>query len=314
MNEVAIAPDRTKFIGGSDIASILNISPWRSAVELWEDKRKPRVQGPERKVLTRGKRWESVVAEMLVAELERQGHKVEIVNANARYVDPKFPMFACEIDFEVRLDGEQEITNVELKTVHPFKLKEWGDSGTDSAPIWYMAQAMWGLGITGRRRCIIAALFGADDLKTYPVDRDEATINAMRDRAAKFWSEHVLPGVPPNPVRLSDLDVLHPQESEANALLADDELTAKVLRLRAIDKEIKARTAEAEALEFDIKLVMGPCSEVIVADSSAITWKSRPHTYLDQAALKEAHPKLAKEFTRKGESRVFTLKQFGWKG
>jgi predicted phage-related endonuclease len=167
--------------------------------------------------------------------------------------------------------------------------------------------------VTSRRRCLIAALFGADELKTYPVDRDEATITAMRERAAKFWSDHVISGVPPAPVQLSDLDILHPKESDAAALLADDELTAKVLRLRAIDKEIKARTAEYEALEFDVKRAMGPCSEVVVGDTSAITWKARPHTYLDQAALKEAHPKIAKEFTRKGETRVFTLKQFGWK-
>ncbi len=316
MSSVVALPvaDRTKFIGGSDIAAVLNISPWRSRVALWEEKRKPRADAPGRPWLSRGKRWEAVVAEMLTAELERQGHKVEIVSSNVRYIDPNFPMFACEIDFEIRLDGEEEITNVELKTVHPFKLKEWGDSGTDSAPIWYVAQAMWGLGITGRKRCLIAALFGADELKVFPVDRDDDTINAMRERAAKFWGEHVLPGVPPKPVLLSDMDILHPTESEATPLLADDELTEKVLRLRAIDKEIKARTAEYESLEFELKRVMGATPELVVGEASAITWKVRPHTYLDQAALKEAHPKLVKDFTRKGESRVFTLKQFGWKG
>ena len=62
-------PDRTKFIGGSDIAAILGISPWRTAVQLWKDKITPRVADdgrPKRKQLSRGHRWESVVAEMLV--------------------------------------------------------------------------------------------------------------------------------------------------------------------------------------------------------------------------------------------------------
>lgn len=310
--------DRTKFIGGSDIAAVLNISPWRTALQLWADKIQPRVEGGGKKVKRRGQRWESVVAEMLVEELERQGHKVEIVSRNARYIDQDFPMFACEIDFEVRLDGEEEITNVELKTVHPFKLSEWGESGSDTAPVWYVAQAMWGLGITGRRRCIVAPLFGADEIRTYIVDRDEETIAGLKNQAAKFWGEHVLPKVAPPAKRPIDADVLFPEESEAKVLLADDGLTAKLLRLRAIEREIKAREAEAEMLEFEIKLVMGNAEEVTVETAgelkSAATWKQRNVTWLDQAALKEDQPALHKQYTVKQKKRVFSLKNFGWEG
>lgn len=313
-----LGKDRRGFIGGSDIAAVLGLSPWRTALELWRDKTSEHAPAPAShtaaRPLKRGLRWEAVVGEMLVEELERQGHQVEMVATNRRYVDKALAHFACEIDFEVRLDGEQEITNVELKTVHPFKASEWGESGTDTAPVHYVAQAMWGLGITGRSRCLIAALFGADEVKVFPVERDEATIAAMRERAARFWADHVLPGVAPAPVRLSDLDILHPKESEAGALLADAELTAKVLRLRAIDRDIKARTAEAELVEFEVKRAMGECSEVVVGgETVAITWKERAYSFLDQAALKEAHPKLVREFTRKASSRVFTLKPFAWK-
>lgn len=311
--------DRTKFIGGSDISAVLNLSPWRSAVQLWEDKIKPRVEGGGgKKVKSRGKRWESVVAEMLVEELVRQGHTVEIVATNARYIDKDFPMFACEIDFEIRLDGEREITNVELKTVHPFKSSEWGASESDTVPVWYLAQALWGLGITGRYRCIVAPLFGADEIRTFTVEREEDTITGLRNQAAKFWGEHVLPKVSPPPKRPIDADVLFPLESEALVLPADDGLTAKLLRLRAIDKEIKAREAEAEMLEFEIKLAMGKAEEVTVDTAgelkSAATWRQRNVTYLDQAALKEDHPQLHKQYTIKQKKRVFQLKQFGWEG
>jgi hypothetical protein len=135
--------------------------------------------------------------------------------ANKRYTDPDVPVFACEIDFELRLDGSSDITNAELKTVHPFMAKEWGESGTDTAPIHYLAQGMWGLGITKRKHCIVGALFGADSLRVYPVDRDDETIAAMRFKAAKFWSDHVLTRIPPPPAVLADMDVLFPKESEA---------------------------------------------------------------------------------------------------
>lgn len=117
------------------------ISPWRTPLALWEQKTAPALPhdapttGPKR----RGQRWEAVVAEMLVEHLQSKGHTVEIVASNRRYVDPALDFLAAEIDYEVRLDGEDEITNVELKTVHPFKAQEWGEAGTDEAPVWYVA-------------------------------------------------------------------------------------------------------------------------------------------------------------------------------
>lgn len=304
-------------IGGSDISAILGISPWKTPVALWDEKTRERTESLEdrdnRMVKTRGKRWESVVAEMLVEELEANGHKVEIVTANCRYTDSLYDVFACEIDFEIRLDGEDEITNCELKTVHPFKTREWGESGSDQLPVHYTAQGMWGLGVTRRRRCIMAPLFGADEIRTFPIYRDESTIAGMRERAQRFWEDHVLTRIAPPAIELEDAERLYRKETEGSVIEANDELTGKILRLRATDKLIKAQQAEADALEFELKLSMADAAEIVVDGKSAITWKERPHSYLDQEALRREQPALSRKYTRKGSSRVFTLKSFGWK-
>lgn len=306
--------DRTKFIGGSDIAAVLGISPWRTPLQLWQDKITPRVEGPVSRPKQRGTRWESVVGEMLVERLRDEGHEVEIVATNLRYQDADLPFLAAEIDFELRLDGSDEITNCELKTVHPFKMREWGDSGSDDLPTHYTAQVMHGLGVTRRRSGILAALFGADELRTYPVAADAETISALRARASVFWNDHVLAGVPPAPVNLADVDRLFTQD-EGQPLLADEELAATVLRLRAIHQEMKARESEAEALEFNIKRAMRGATEIVMPNGkSAVEWKQRSGSWLDETALKAAHPKLAREFTRKWERRVFKLKAFETKG
>ncbi|WP_408953016.1 YqaJ viral recombinase family protein [Lysobacter sp. Hz 25] len=301
--------DRQRFIGGSDIAAVLGISPWRTPLQLWELKTRPLLPDHDRpsKPKTRGHRWESVVAEMLVEHLEERGHKVEIVASNRRYIDPELPFLAAEIDFEIVLDDEDEITNVELKTVHPFKAGEWGEAGTDESPVFYTAQGMHGLGVTKRRRCLIAPLFGADEIRAYPIERDDETIAAMRARATAFW-QLVLTNTTPTPLNLDDLDRLYKGDDKGPALIADNELTRQVLRLRAIQSEIKAREREFEALEFDVKLAMRDATELVVDEKAAVTWKQRATSWLDQTALKEQHPKLVREFTRKGSARVFTVK------
>lgn len=304
------AHDRRKYIGGADIAAILGISPWRTSVDLWADKTKPPVAEQRKRVWTRGERFEAVVAEMLTIALKEDGHDVEIIGRNRRFIDAEEPIFAAEIDYEVRLDGESDVTNVEIKTVHPYKQYQWGASGTDDVPVWYTAQAMWGLGVApdARQRCLIAPLFGADELRVFPVLRDEETIAAMRRRAKAFWTDHVLTGVAPEPTELADLDTIFPREGKRPALIADSDLEEKYLRLRAIHAEIKARESEGAVLEFQLKKAMQDCEEILVDGEPVCTWKSRKTGWLDQSAFKEAHPKLHREFFRNGETRVFKVK------
>lgn len=301
--------DRQRFIGGSDIAAVLGISPWTTPLKLFEKKTAPpREDGGNRSAKQRGHRWESVVAEMLVEHLEAEGHTVEIVGAGRRYRDADLPFLAAEIDFEILLDGAEEITNVELKTVHPFKMREWGDAGSDDMPVWYAAQVMHGLGVTRRRNGMLAALFGADELRAYPVVACDDTIAGMRTAADRFWTQHVLAGVAPEPTDLADLKRLYKGEVEAPSLIADDELQFLYLRARACCDEIKARESELETLTFQLQRAMKDAHELIVDERAAVTWKPQKFTTFDQAGLKELNPKLHRQFQRTGMTRVFKVK------
>lgn len=192
--------DRTRFIGGSDIAAVLGISPWKTPVDLWLDKTAPRTAEEPSKPKSRGSRLEPYVCDMIESE-----YSIAIEARNKRYIDPTTPHFAAEIDAETMkqppLTSELRpvgslIENIEIKTVHPFKARDWGEVDTDELPIHYVAQAQWGLGVTGRDVCHVFPLIG-DDLRHYVVARDQETIDAMRERADQFWQRYVLERVRP---------------------------------------------------------------------------------------------------------------------
>jgi putative phage-type endonuclease len=318
MTDLAIIPDeqhdRARFIGGSDIASVMGLSPWRTPFQTWQRKVMAHVEPTDeqrnRSAKKRGHRWESVVAEMLVEHLIAEGHGVEIVASNRRYQDAELPFLAAEIDFEIILDDEDEITNVELKTVHPFAARHWGEEGTDEIPTHYTAQAMHGLGVTNRRRCIVAPLFGADSISSHVILRDDETIAAMRRMASDFWNNHVLPAIPPDPRTLDDLAALYPGAAGDVTLIADDHLKGKWLRLRALKNEIKARESEFDALAFEVQSVMQDATKLVLPGDDAknvITWKRRKSSFVDLAALKAESPKLVKKFTHKRETRAFNI-------
>jgi putative phage-type endonuclease len=315
VSEVEVKEQRRKFIGGSDIAAVVGLSPWKTRTQLWADKITPAVDSGKKpkKQLSRGHRWEGVVAEMLVEKLSEDGHDVEVLTYNHRHIDVDLPHFACEIDFVISLNGR--VTNVELKTVHPFAKNQWG-AHEDDVPVHYQAQLQWGMGITGVKQGIIAPLFGADEIQAYLYDFEEDTCLELRKAADTFWREHVLTGIPPEPEELVDLKLLFPSESEGSIIQASEEIREALLRMRFVEREIDARNAEWDHLEFLVKRFMGDNEKLLVGSESkeAAVWKSRATSYLDQSKLKEDHPALVKQYTTKGTSRVFTLKGFSLDG
>lgn len=306
--------NRRTYLGGSDIAGILGISPWSSRVSVYQRKVDPPTEDEQRskvKRFNRGKLWEQVVGEMLVSKLRARDYTVEIVSANHRYIDPDIPYFAAEIDYEIKLDDIPGTVNVELKTVHPNATKEWGDEDTDECPVWYAAQAMWGLGITRRKCCIVAPLFGADEIRVYPIVAEAETIDGMRSQAQLFWTQHVELKVPPLPQSLADVDRLFKVDADKK-IIAEPWVIEKLMRYRACEAEITAREAERDLLEFETKRFMGEANALHVwrQEAPAATWKNRANARFNTEAFKEAYPKLYQQFLRKGSSRVFEVKKF----
>lgn len=309
--------DRTRFIGGSDAAAILGLSPWRTSLDLYYQKiGQGEPDDPAKAaIFRRGQRWEPIAREMLIDALRDEGHDVEILKVSTpeapnRYIDPEYDFFAAEIDVELLLDGEH--VNAELKTVHPFKAHEWGEHGEERVPPHYEAQAMWGLGVTGRRRCIVGALFGADAMLPLVVERDDGDIALIRAKAAKFWRDNVLARVPPEPSNMADIMRLF-AKTNGRPVEITPEITLALSNLAKIRANMNAMEGEKEELEFEvcryvyeqwgIPDLMTPTQQVddavLTVDGKPFaTWKKQSRSSLDTRRLKEEQPDIAAGYSR----------------
>jgi putative phage-type endonuclease len=302
--------NRLGFIGGSDVAAILGVSPWKSPHELWLQKtgRAPReeITPQQQKRFDRGHRLEPVVLDMLLDRLRDDGHEVELLRTNERYIDAEHPFMACEIDFELMLDGEH--VNGDCKTVHPFAAKKWGEEGTDEMPIDYAAQFMHGLGITGRNRCICAALIGMDDLLIYWVERDQETIDGIRARVAQYWNECVLADVAPDPIDFDDCKAIY-AKSNGGSIEATSEIRDAVFTLSDVKKKLASFKASEEELSYRITAFMQPNATLTFGGNVIATWKNQDDTRIDQKLLKEDAPEIFTKYSRTKEIRVLRLKK-----
>lgn len=292
--------DRQKYLGGSDVAAILGISPWRTALDVYMDKIQPRVEetDPARlKVLTRGKRMEPYVIDLLQEETGLQ-----VVRRGQRYIDRELPFIAAEIDAEAE-SGE----NIEIKTSSPFKAREWGEQQTDEIPVYYTAQAMHGMMITDASVCVFGVLIGADDFRVYRVERDDETIAAIREREIAFW-DRVQRMDAPEPSTIADVLTLYGVKDAGTAIEANDEIEAAVFRLRNLKDDLKKLGAQADEAEERIKVFMADHAILTIKGTPVLTWKAQSASRFDQSAFKVAHPDLYEAFKKTSDSRVFRVK------
>lgn len=259
--------DRKAFLGGSDAAAILGVSPWTTPLDLFLIKtgQKAEFADPAReKLFRRGKRLEPVVIDMLVEELGVKVTKRSLPEKPNRYADPELPYLAAEIDCEWEVTPEiaakydldpaliGTTQNGEVKTVHPFASAKFGEAETDEIPIEYAAQAMHGLMVTGRHLTMFGVLVGADNLCVYFLPRDDETIAGLREKEQRFWEDNVLRGVAPEPVNLPDVLELFGRKP-ASRIEATEEVMGWVEQLAGARNQAR----QAEDIEVECKYQIG---------------------------------------------------------
>lgn len=303
-------PDRRLYIGGSDAAAILGVSPWATPVELWMQKtgrEEPRRVDPVReRIFARGKRLEPVILEMVVDKLQERGHDVQLIETNKRYYDPEHAYMSCEIDFELMLDGEH--INGDCKSVVGFARKKWGDEDTEDVPIEYAAQFMHGMMITGRRACLVAALIGLDDVAIYWVKRDQETIDAMRAKEIAFWTDHVQGDTPPDTFTFDDVKALFPHDNGL-AIAATNEIFDAVEELKGVKEKLRNLEVRESMLQQQIADFISPFAILQFSGKEIATWKGQNDTRLDMDRFKEEQKDLFNQYKRTKTVRVLRLKK-----
>jgi putative phage-type endonuclease len=314
---------RRSGIGGSDIAAILGLSTWKTAVGVWLDKTG---QSTEDAVGNSEAAYFGTLFEGEIAReySKRTGNAVQRVNRILRH--PEHEWAIGNIDRAIVSPGSRvRVADdggtllgasglLEVKTASAYKSGDWGREGDDDAvPVHYQAQVMWYMAITGRAWADVAALIGGQRMVIRRIHRDDETIAAMLERAHEFWHQHVLTRKPPEPAKAKDVERLFPADN-GEFIEATDDLLAAYNSAREAKARIAQAEADYEASAERIKLALGERSALTLHGKLLVTWKaSKKNRRIDwkevAAALKAPADIIAAHTTETPGSRRFILKE-----
>lgn len=298
---------RRNGIGASDVAGILNLSPWASPFSVWASKVDPVNDNDDTPAMEFGRRAEIMVAPWFT---ERTG--LHVIGEQTHCAHPDAPWMRCTVDgmvVESPNSGRGDVLGVlEIKTTSD-TADEWATNGV---PVHYQCQATWAMAVTGTDHCWFAVLhlaFGRPEFAAYDFRRDLDEEAFVVDRVAAFWRDHVLTGTPPAvDAHHATTDAVKAHWPTAEGTLeADDGARLLVARLRA-HKATAARLAEhIEAAENELRALLGDREALVDGESVIASWKQQTAERLDTRALKIAHPTLAAEFTNTTTTRVLRV-------
>ena len=159
---------RKEGIGGSDVASILGISPYKSSVSVYLDKTSDELETytlDNYKMELGGKLEDFVAKEFTL----RTNKKVR--NVNGILKNEKYPYSIANIDKAVV--GERAF--LECVVTNSFNKKKY----KNEVPSHIKAQCYHYMAITGATHCYVAILVGNEELIIHTLNRDEDAINEI---------------------------------------------------------------------------------------------------------------------------------------
>lgn len=260
--------DRTKFIGGSDVAGIMGLSRWKTPLSVWAEK-----TGRINNDLSNFEAAEigQELEEYVSRKFERKTG-IKLRRDSRDFKHPEFPYMVGHIDRLV-LDGESIF---EAKTCSAYKEKEW--AGED-IPQEYVLQVMWYIALAKRQKGYIAVLIGGQKFVWKEIKFDQGLFDKMVEAVNNFWEAFIIKDVMPMACAQDDelLGDLYPHETAEKTLVLDGEnaelvnqwleerngAIAVIKEAEAADKEVKAK----------IKQLLGDC-EVLETDQFLATWKT----------------------------------------
>lgn len=317
---------RRRGIGGSDVAALLGISPWRTARDLYYDKLGiVAVEDNESNwvALTMGHLLEPLVAQIFQ---HRTGYK--IFQIKKMFQHPEYPWMLADVDYFVELpDGTTAI--LEIKTTNYNAKDNWWMNGEETVPIYYESQGRHYMAVMNVDRCFFCCLYGNNEEESIirEIRRDMAYEDEMIFLEQYFWENHVLPKMPPPYTEDGELVMesvrrhTGPADTEAPVVTLDFTLTAKLIRYLQLQEEKKRADADRKEVEADMQRLkaaliaeMGTsCKAVCQQDGMnyTVTYNPVRKTVIDKdnlLRLKLDHPDIYEQYVTVTESRRFSVK------
>ena len=329
---------RRKGIGGSDVAAVLGISPYKTPLDVWNDK----LGLSDDHEQSEGAYWGTTLEDTVAKEFQkRTGYKVQRVDH--QFKDPENSWMIANIDRAIinpniaarvrplktekeiqtyaKLSGVERPINTDIafeaKTASTYMSHLWGPSQeleiqqhnlkTEHViPLYYETQIQWYCGILKLKGMFLGVLIGGADYRMYWIKARPDVFDAIKEKCRKFWTENVLKKVPPEPVNIDDVLRLY-GKSNGKALEAEGDLAVDFGELARVSGEIAELKKQQESIKTKIAISMKDNEILTLAGKKVLTFKTQASRRFDTDRFKKENLDEYFDYIKESSTRVMRI-------
>lgn len=263
---------RRKYLGASDAAAALGLSPYKSPVELAMEKRGELVEDEsigESLAVKLGNSMERAIIEAAAGEI---GVKV-ITDEMLVHPNGIMAFNADAIGLDTAT-GDKDFLPIEAKYAE--NRDQWGpaDAGIDGVPQQYAVQVAHQIVVAQAKRGFLAAYFSGRgrELRLYEIAPPADLLAALERRLCEWWKRHVVNGERPEQDEPCSLEVLSRRiRLPGKAVELDPSLVAT---WRDLDASAKAAEAQAAAAKARVLEALGD-AEIGTSPLGTVTYREQ---------------------------------------
>lgn len=260
---------RRNGIGASDVAAILGVDPRRGPLAVYTEKVGAGDPVTETKLMRRGRRLQSVIAEEYA---EETGREVGDLGEFTITPHPTLPFVFSTLDRTVKVaERASGPAPLELKAVWAGREHLWDTE----PPVEFQVQLQAQMACLGAEWGSLACLIGGLKLWWTDAERNDRFLAAMTTALEAFW-ERVERRQPPAPDAtegtLRAIRSLYPKDKGTTIALAP-ELYQAAERIDTLRAEISRLEDEKAAAEALVKLALEDNTWGTLSDGSRMQWR-----------------------------------------
>jgi putative phage-type endonuclease len=271
-NRIKWLEDRRTGIGGSDAASVLSMSPWRSPYAVWADKVGltdiDATDGNSRRMRC-GQLMEPVIGTLFTEDTGIAVQKYPFIVRSKEW-----PWMIVNLDFVA--DSPEAL--LEAKTTDARFAWKWEDeSGNAVVPDNYMIQGQHECAVTGFQTVYFGVLIGGNDFRIIEVHRDEALIESLAAVEKDFWDlveRQEAPLMDGSPSSTETLKAMFPESQPGKGIDLPEEAKEVIKRLGIAKAHKKDAEEEVAHWQNQLKSWLGDAEIGYIDGIAAVTWKS----------------------------------------
>ena len=317
---------RRQGIGGSDVAAILGISPFRTARDLYDDK-----LNIASAVDDTGN-WVALemghLLEPLVAQIFTKKTGLEVFQIKKMFQHPQYPFMLADVDYFVRLPN-RKIALLEIKTTNYNAKDHWWKDDEECVPIYYETQGRHYMAVMDIDEIFYCCLYGnnEDEVIIRHLYRDREYEQEMIYLEREFWHDHILTRIPPPYTEDGSLILeslrrrLGAADKTIPAIQLDSDLSATMLRYLRLQEQKQQVEARVKTLDTEMQRLKGQMVAKLNGSCMAmgeyggtqytISYNPVSRTGITKdnlQKLKLLHPDIYDEYVTVSESRRFSIK------